>query len=71
MDRIEALMEQRARDATESEERTEKMGGEIVSLREEIEKARGDVVLSSVQHTNEVKNRQLLLYKRNIVQSTL
>ena len=38
MERIETLTEQQARDTTESEERTEKMGGEIVSLREEIEK---------------------------------
>ena len=47
MERIEALTEQQARDSTDSEERTEKLGSEIASLGEEIEKVRRNVALRS------------------------
>ena len=54
MERIEALTEQQARDAMESEDRTEKLGSEIVSLREDIEKVCGNMALCA--HVNWVKN---------------
>ena len=55
MERIESLTEQQARDATDSEERTEKLGSQIESLREEIEEVRGNVVLGARDDVTYVK----------------